>query len=167
MEIDVIGGPGSLISSRMAVCQQDPILADPDVHEESCLHPTQTEPAAARAIVSRPRHVNSSAAEMGDLTAGGALMGCIANSCKSALFHHWTMINYLIALEVEMANSLGPLDLVPPYIPVVSTVDKNSLPSRLCPSRSAPSYPTWKEIVKLTQYRVYKSDHWIHHMWIS
>ena len=24
MEIDVIGGPGSLISSRMAICQQDP-----------------------------------------------------------------------------------------------------------------------------------------------
>ena len=72
------------------------------------------------------------------------------------------MVSYLIALEVEMANSLGPLYLVPPYIPVVSTVDKNSLPGRLRPSRSALSHPHRKEIVALTQYKVYKSDHLIH-----
>jgi len=51
-----------------------------DVQVESCLHPTQTELPDAIAIVSRPRHVNSSAADIGDRTAGGALIGCIANS---------------------------------------------------------------------------------------
>jgi hypothetical protein len=82
--MDEMGGPGNLINSRIASHQclhsfRRHWLKE-NVHEESCRHPTQTELPEAIATVSRPRHVNSSAAEIGCRTAEGALIGCIANS---------------------------------------------------------------------------------------
>jgi hypothetical protein len=109
--------------------------------------------------------VNSSAAEIGNLTAGGALIGCMANSYMSATTppkRRWSI--YLIALQIEMTNSLGSLDLFTPYVPIISTAGVGRSPGRL--GTESQFFPC-QDTGQLTQYRVYKFGHWLHQRSIS